>query len=41
MTSNPEHDDFVVHIFTCFVRKAEEVVRKIASQVHCKGDVAT
>ena len=29
MTSNPEHDDSVVHIFsTCFVRKAEEVVRK-------------
>ena len=28
MTSNPEHGDSVVHIFTCFVRKAEEVVRK-------------
>ena len=24
-----------------FVGKAEKVVRKFASQVHCKGDVAT
>ena len=43
MTSNREHS--VVCIFTCFVGKAEKVVRKIASQVHvrvdCKGDVAT
>ena len=39
--SNPEHDDSVARIFTCFVRKTEEVVPKIASQVHCKGDVAT
>ena len=41
MTSNPEHDDSVVRIFTCFGGKAEKVVQKIASQEHCKGDVAT
>ena len=41
VTSNREHDDSVVRIFTCFVGKAEKVVRKIASQEHCKGDVAT
>ena len=41
MTSNREHDDSVVRIFTCFVGKAEKVVRKIASQEHCKRDVAT
>ena len=43
MTSNPEHDDSVARIFTCFVGKAEEVpvVPKIVSQVYCKGDVAT
>ena len=41
MTSNPEHDDFGFTYLLVFVRKAEEVVRKIASQVHCKGDVAT
>ena len=38
MTSNPDHDDAVVRIFTFYVGKAEEeVVRKIASQVHCRG----
>ena len=41
MTSNREHDDSVVRICTCFVGKAEKVVRKIACQEHCKGDVAT
>ena len=41
--SNQEHNDSAVRLFTCitFVGKAEKVVRKIASQVHCKGDVAT
>ena len=40
VTSNPEHDDSVVRMFTCvfkIVGKAEKVVRKIASQEHCKG----
>ena len=37
MTSNREHDDSVVRIFTFFVGKAVKVARKIASQVHCKG----
>ena len=37
MTSNPEHDDSVVRMFTCVCGKGEKVVRKIASQVHCKG----
>ena len=38
VTSNPDHDDAVVRIFTFYVGKAEEeVVRKIASQVHCRG----
>ena len=37
MTSNPEHDDSVVRMFTCVVGKAEKVVRKIAGQMHCKG----
>ena len=42
MTSNREHDDSVVRIFTCFCGKGcQKVVRKIASQEHCKGDVAT
>ena len=44
VTSNPEQDDSVVCIFTyvlVFVGKAEKVVREIASQEHCKGDVAT
>ena len=39
MTSNPEHDDSVVRIFTCFCGK--KVARKIASQEYCKGDVAS
>ena len=37
MTSNREHDDSVVRMFTCVCGKGEKVVRKIASQVHCKG----
>ena len=41
MTPNREHDDSVVRIFTCFCGKGREVVRKIASQERCKGDVAT
>ena len=41
MTSNREHDDSVVRMFTCVCGKGEKVVRKIASQVHVKGDVAT
>ena len=41
VTSNRENDDSVVRIFTFFVGKAVKVVQKIASQVRCKGDVAT
>ena len=44
--SNPEDDDSVVRqvvriYLLVFVRKVEKVVRKIASQEHCNGDVTT
>ena len=41
VTSNPEHDDSVAHIFTIFCGKIKEVVPKLASLMHCNGDVAT
>ena len=41
MTSNREHDDSVVRMFTCVCGKGEKVVRKLPARCIVKGDVAT